>query len=88
MVSFTDTGVVHARNPTTTISYSLKSDCFVTLKVFDVLGREVANLVNLHQKAGEHQTTFDASGLPSGIYFYNIKADGNFSETRKMMLLK
>jgi hypothetical protein len=59
----------------------------VTLKIFDILGKEIATLVNEKLKSGEYETTFDGSGLPSGIYFYKLTA-GDFTETKKMVLLK
>ncbi|MEK7249698.1 MAG: T9SS type A sorting domain-containing protein, partial [Bacteroidota bacterium] len=74
-------------NPTTEIRYQISEVSHVTLKVFDVLGREVATLVNEALKAGSYQTTFDASGLASGTYFYRINA-GNYVETRKMILVR
>ena len=74
-------------NPTTVISYQLSDVGHVTLKVYDILGREVATLVDGQQSAGPHLATFDAKGLPSGVYFYRLTA-GNLVETRKMELLK
>jgi hypothetical protein len=74
-------------NPTTTISYSIKENDLVQLKVYDILGREVAVLVNEDQKSGSYQITFNASNLPSGIYFYKLTS-GNFTETKKLILLK
>jgi len=74
-------------NPATQIEYALPSAEQVTLKVYDLLGREVATLVNEKQASGRHKATFDASGLSSGIYIYRLKA-GDFSKTRKMMLIK
>jgi len=74
-------------NPTTVINYQLPVNAFVTLKVFDVLGREVAELVNGEKKAGKYEATFDASNLSSGVYFYTLKA-GDFSDTKKMLLVK
>ena len=81
-------------NPSTVISYRLPVIGFVTLKVYDILGREVATLVNEEKPAGEYEVEFDVvshSGevrnLPSGIYFYQFKA-GEFSQTKKMILLK
>jgi TctA family transporter len=59
----------------------------VTLKVYNILGQVVATLVNQNQVAGNYNVSFDASRLASGVYFYSIKA-GNFSEVKKMMLLK
>ena len=75
-------------NPTTTISYDMPKASLVTLKVYDALGREVAILQD-HQSAsaGKHQVAFDASNLPSGIYFYRLQA-GNFIQTNKMTLIK
>ena len=74
-------------NPSTIISYSLPVSGQVTLKVFDILGSEVAELVNEQKEAGKHTIKFDASKLTSGIYFYQIKA-GDYSETRKLILQK
>jgi photosystem II stability/assembly factor-like uncharacterized protein len=74
-------------NPSTVIGYQLAVNGSVSLKVFDVLGREVTTLVNARQTAGSHQATFNASNFPSGIYFYRLQAEG-FSETRKLILLK
>lgn len=74
-------------NPTTAISYQLSANSFVTLKVFDVLGREVATLVNGHMLAGSHQVTFDASHLSSGVYLCELRA-GDYVQTRKMALTK
>ncbi|MCU7504597.1 MAG: T9SS type A sorting domain-containing protein [Ignavibacteria bacterium] len=74
-------------NPVTNISYLLAKRSFVTMKVFDILGREVTTLVNKEQPAGEHSVQFDASSLPSGIYIYSIKA-GEFRESKKLVLLK
>jgi hypothetical protein len=74
-------------NPSTQINFSLKTAGKVELKVFDILGREVATLVNDHKAAGAHTVEFNASGLASGIYFYRIVAD-QFTAMKKMMLLK
>ncbi len=74
-------------NPTTSIQYSLSSRQFVTLKVYDVLGKEIATLVNEEKTAGIYEVEFDASEFPSGIYFYKLQAE-NFSETNKMVLMK
>ena len=74
-------------NPSTEIQYSLGSSAPVTLKIFNVLGEEVATLVNGPQNAGMHKVTFDASRLPSGVYMYQLRAGAN-SATRKMMLVK
>ena len=74
-------------NPTTTISYQIPATSLVTLKVFDLLGRELATLVNGEQQAGSYRTTFDASRLSSGVYLYQLNA-GTTTLTRKMALLK
>ena len=74
-------------NPTTLISYQLPVASEVSLKVYDVLGKEIATLVNERQEAGTYHFNFNASSLSSGVYFYRIKA-GNFVSTKKMMLVK
>lgn len=74
-------------NPSTTIKYQVPVNGLVTLKVFNLIGQEVATLVNEVQTASGYETSFDASKLSSGIYFYTLRA-GNFVETKKMMLIK
>ncbi|MBM2840398.1 MAG: repeat protein, partial [Bacteroidetes bacterium] len=74
-------------NPTTAISYQLTATSFVSLKVFDVLGREVATLVNKENKPGSYTVTFSGSNLSSGVYFYRLQA-GEFVATKKLMLLR
>jgi len=74
-------------NPITTIKYQIPVRGFVTIKVYDVLGNEVATLVNEQLPAGEYETDFSGNNLTSGIYFYQLKAE-NFFETKKMILLK
>jgi hypothetical protein len=75
-------------NPQTTISYSLPRMSTITLKVYNVLGREVALLIQNEKKtAGTYSTTFDASKLSSGIYFYTLTSE-NFKATKKMLLIK
>jgi hypothetical protein len=74
-------------NPTTTINFSIPKSGFVTLKVFDVLGREVSTLVNETRVAGNYSVDFDGSRLSSGVYFYRIQA-GDFISIKKMMLTK
>ena len=74
-------------NPNTTIKYSLPKQSSVTLKVFDVLGGEVATLVNKEQPQGNYEVEFDGMDLTSGIYFYQLIAN-DFVETKKMVLLK
>jgi hypothetical protein len=77
-------------NPTTTISFTLPQDGFVTLKVYNLLGQEIATLVNREEMSeGLNEVDFDASTLSSGVYFYRlIVNDGKFQEVKKMMLLK
>ncbi|MCA9784410.1 MAG: T9SS type A sorting domain-containing protein [Candidatus Delongbacteria bacterium] len=74
-------------NPSTTIDWSLDHTAPVTLSVHDLAGREVAVLVSGLQNAGEHSTRFEAAGLPSGVYFATLEAEG-FRESRKLVLLK
>lgn len=74
-------------NPTTAISYAIPKADFVTLKIYDMLGNEVAVLVNEERPVGTHTLEFNSSGIASGTYFYRIIA-GEFTETRKMILLK
>jgi hypothetical protein len=74
-------------NPSTTIEFILPKSEFVVLKVYNILGEEVANLVNDKLQAGSHTFTFDGSNLASGIYYYRIEA-GNFVKTSKMVYLK
>jgi glucuronoarabinoxylan endo-1,4-beta-xylanase len=74
-------------NPTTTIIYQLPKVSDVKIKVFDMLGREVANLLNVKQKAGMYSVRFDATIFPSGVYLCRLTA-GNYSETIKMILTK
>lgn len=74
-------------NPSTNIGYQITKNSYVTLKVYNTLGREIETLVNENQLAGTFEVTFNASKYPSGIYYYRIKTD-NFSDTRKMVLVK
>ncbi len=74
-------------NPATTIRYNLVKNSFVTLKIYDVLGREVKTLVNEYQQPGLKNINFYAAGFESGIYFYTINT-GDFSDTKKMVLIK
>jgi hypothetical protein len=74
-------------NPGTRIGFAVSERGFVSLKVFDVLGREVAVLVNEQLKPGTYERTFDGSGIPSGMYFYRLST-ANFVQTRKLLLLK
>lgn len=74
-------------NPGTRISYSIKEEGLVTLKVYDVLGKEVATLVNENRPAGNYEAEFNASQLPSGMYIYKIQS-GSFTDVKKMLLTK
>lgn len=74
-------------NPSTTINYSLPEASYVTLKIYDIIGNEVAVLINEDKNAGNHSVIFDASKFTSGIYIYQIKA-GRFSDSKKLILIK
>jgi len=74
-------------NPTTNISYSIPTTCKVTLRLFDILGREVQTLVNTVQVPGKYTVTLNAQNLATGAYIYRISAD-NFGATKKLMLVK
>ena len=76
-------------NPSTKIDFALKSAGFATLTVYNLLGQEVARLVNGIMPAGRHSVEFNpkAGGIPSGMYFYSLTS-GPFSETRKMVIMK
>ena len=79
-------------NPSTTIKYSIPQDAFVSIKVFNVLGEKVADLVNKDIKTGLHEITFNADNLSSGFYFYLVEAKGidgaKYFDAKKMILLK
>jgi len=74
-------------NPSTTIKFQISSSKYVTLKVYAVLGQEVATLVNEELRPGSYKVTWDARAFPSGVYFYRIVV-GSFTETRKLVLLR
>jgi len=74
-------------NPETRISYTIAENSFVNLRVYDLLGREIAEIVNIEQEAGVYSISFNASQLSSGIYLYTLKA-GSFIETKKMTVLR
>ena len=74
-------------NPSTRITYQIKNDNFVYLKIFDITGKEVESLVNEKQVSGTYNVDWDASNYPSGIYFYRI-ITGDFKETKRMILIK
>jgi hypothetical protein len=75
-------------NPNTVINYKLGTANYVTLKIFDSRGKEVAALVNERQNAGSYSVNFNGAGYPSGVYFYRLEADGNIIDARRMILLK
>ena len=74
-------------NPSTTIIYSVQKTGFVSLVVYDILGNEVANLVEGELPSGKHSRIFDGNNLSSGVYFYTIEA-GDYTQTKKCLLLK
>ncbi|HVO72724.1 MAG TPA: T9SS type A sorting domain-containing protein, partial [Ignavibacteriaceae bacterium] len=74
-------------NPTTKIKYSIPIQSFVTLKVYDILGRRIVTLVNEEKSAGNYKIEFDAANFSSGVYFYEIKV-GNYTQMKKMILMK
>lgn len=74
-------------NPSTTISYSIPSQSFVSIKVYDILGNEVASLVDEEKQAGSYKVMFDASSLTSGTYLYKLSS-GTFTDIKKMILIK
>jgi hypothetical protein len=82
-------------NPVTKIKFTIpsvtlrqaQSDNLVTLKVYDILGNEISTLVDEEKPAGEYEVEFSATNLPSGVYFYQLKA-GNFVETKKLVLIR
>ncbi|MBM4159266.1 MAG: T9SS type A sorting domain-containing protein [Ignavibacteria bacterium] len=74
-------------NPLTKIRFAIPKNEIVTLKIYDLLGREAAILVNEKLQSGAYETTFDASSLPSGVYFYKLKTN-TYSDTKKMILIK
>ncbi|MCB0725535.1 MAG: T9SS type A sorting domain-containing protein [Ignavibacteriae bacterium] len=74
-------------NPSTTIGFSIRNRGFVTLRVYDITGKEVKSLVNEYLERGEYNVTFIAAGLSSGIYFYSLTTE-DFRETKSMILTK
>ncbi len=71
----------------TMIKYDIQNDNFVTIKIYDILGKELLNLVNEFKQAGSYSVTFDAANYPSGVYHYKIRT-GSFVQVRKMVLVK
>jgi len=74
-------------NPITTIKYDIPEKSFTTLKVYDVLGNEIATLVNEEKPIGSYEIEFNANGLPGGVYFYRLQTE-EFIETKKMIFLR
>ena len=74
-------------NPNTLIKYSIGNESFVTLKIYDSLGREVKTLVNRLQQSGNYEVSYQPGNLSTGIYFYTLRS-GNFQVTKKMLFLK
>jgi len=74
-------------NPSTNIRYQITKNKFVKITVYDLLGKEIETLVNEKQSPGTYEVTFDGSNYPSGVYFYKLSS-GDFSETKKMVLIK
>ena len=74
-------------NPTTTVKYNILEREYITLKIYDIMGNEISTLVNEEKPSGSYQIHWNAVNLPSGVYFYSLKA-GSFVETKKMILLK
>ena len=74
-------------NPSTNISFHIPSKSYVSLEIFDILGREVTKLVSREMEAGDHSVTWDASAMSTGTYFCRFQS-GNFVDTKKLVLLK
>jgi hypothetical protein len=74
-------------NPSTTIEYAIPHQSFVTVKIFDMLGREVTTLVEQMKDAGTYLVSWNASAMPTGVYFYRLQA-GSTTQTRKLILMK
>jgi photosystem II stability/assembly factor-like uncharacterized protein len=74
-------------NPSTNIKYQISNNSFVTLKVYDIRGKEIATLVNEKKSSGYYESEFKAENIPSGVYFYTLRTD-DFTDTKKMILIK
>jgi hypothetical protein len=74
-------------NPSTTIKFEIPKDGLVTLKIYNILGKEIETLINEERSSGRYEVDFDASKLASGIYFYQLKTN-DYIDTKKMILLK
>ncbi len=75
-------------NPSTVIKYNLTKKAFLEIKIYDILGNQIMTLISEVKPSGNHATVFNAAGIPSGVYFYVMRADGNLIDTKKMLLLK
>ena len=75
-------------NPKTIISYELVTSSFISIKVFDILGKEINELINKKQNPGKYEIDFDGSALSSGVYFYSLVTDGVTRDTKKMLLIR
>jgi len=75
-------------NPSATISYSLKKPSWVSLKIYNLLGKEIKTLVNEYQNSNTYSIHIDASDLASGVYYYQLQIGNEFTETKKMVLLR
>jgi hypothetical protein len=74
-------------NPSTKISWQVLAGCWQTLKIYDALGNEVTTLVDGYRQAGTYEVEWNTAGLPSGVYFYQLKTEG-FVDTKKMIFMK
>jgi hypothetical protein len=74
-------------NPSTNIKFSVPKESIITLRIYNALGQEVVELLNENRPAGEYEVEFDATALPSGVYFYRLQA-GSYIETKKMVLVR
>jgi flagellar hook assembly protein FlgD len=75
-------------NPSTKINYTLGKDSKVSLKIYDINGKEVANLIDANQSSGNHTVTFDGKNLSSGTYFYTLSTDNGYTKTLRMTIAK
>ena len=75
-------------NPTATITYEVPKSSEVSLKVYDLRGREIRTIVSSFQESGTYSTVFEAGDLPSGVYFYELQIGEGLVETKKMLLVK
>ncbi|HMS65362.1 MAG TPA: T9SS type A sorting domain-containing protein [Ignavibacteria bacterium] len=75
-------------NPVTIIKYQIAGDAYVSLKVFDITGREIKTIVNDFKTAGKYEVVFDGSGISSGTYFYRLETSEGFKDTKRMILIK